>query len=61
MVGYFIGCSCYSGQWVPKMGVGCGNKTVLHSFRKGVVEFAFKKLRQVCERWEWGSALKLKT
>ena len=59
-VGYFIGCSCYFGQWLPKMGVEYGNKTVLHSFREVVIEFVFKKLKQVCERWEWGCELKLK-
>ena len=52
VVGYSIGCSCYSGQWLPKMGAGCGNKTVLHRFRKVVVEFVFKKLKQIFEPWE---------
>ena len=52
VIGYFIGCICYSGQWLPKMGVGCGNKTVLHRFRKVVVEFVFKKLKQIFEPWE---------
>ena len=52
VVGFFIECGCYSGQWVPGMGVGYEKKTVLHSFRKGNIEFVFRKLKLVCERCE---------
>ena len=34
VVGFSIGCGCYSGQWVPGMGVKYKKKTVLHSFRE---------------------------
>ena len=37
------------------MGVGYEKKTILHSFKKVAVEFAF------CEWWEYGTALKLKS
>ena len=43
------------------MGVGHEKKIVLHSFREVVVEFVFKKLKLICERWECDSALRLKS
>ena len=49
VVGYFIGCGCYSGQLVPAIGVGFEKKTVLRSFREVVVEFVFRNLKLICE------------
>ena len=43
------------------LGVGYEKKTVLHCFREMVLEFVFRALKLVCERWEWGSALWLKS
>ena len=43
------------------MGVGYEEKTVLHSFKEVVVEFEFKNLKLVCERWELRSVLRLKS
>ena len=55
------GGRCYSGQWIPGIAVGYEKKTILHSLREVVVQFVFRKLKLVCERWEWVSALRLKS
>ena len=49
VVGYFIGCGCYSGQLVPAIGVGFEKKTVLRSLREVVVEFVFRNLKLICK------------
>ena len=55
-----IGVGCYSGKWIPGVGVGYDKKIVLHSFTKVIVELVFRILKLACEPWKWGSAFRLK-
>ena len=45
------------------LGNGCRilEENCFAQFQKVVIEFLFKKLKLICERWKWGSALRLKS